>query len=93
MVIDGNRIIVLMVFMFGVFIFSGFLYVWVTMGRGTYWRGLTKKSFFDVLHFLLEAKQNQLKEYPEILKRTIIYFGVLIAFFILGCLITIGKIC
>jgi len=90
---DGNRIIVLMVFLIGFFIFSGFLYVWVTMGRGSFWRGLSKKSLFDVLHLLLEAKQNQSIEYPEILKRTIIYFGVLIAFIILGFLIALGKIC
>ncbi|MCL2062896.1 MAG: hypothetical protein FWG98_00795 [Candidatus Cloacimonetes bacterium] len=90
---DVNRIIVFMVFLIGFIIFSGFLYVWVTMGRGTFWRGLSKKSIFDVLHLLFEAKQNQSTEYPEILKRTIIYFGVLIAFCILGFLIALGKTC
>ena len=89
---DVIIIFILVVSMIGLLFFLGYLYVWVTMGRGSFWRGLSKSSLYDVIQLLIEAKQNQADEYPEILKRTLIYFGILIGFLTLGIIIALGKI-
>jgi len=85
-----SKIFILLFAFICAFIFSGFLYVWVTMGRGAFWRGLSKSSLFDVIQQFIEAKQNNSEEYREVLKRTIIYFAILIVFVVFGVMIVIS---
>ena len=86
-----NLLIVLAV-LAGLISLSGFLYVWVTFGRGTFLRGLSKMSFWDVIQMFIEAKRTG-ENYPEVRKRVMVYFGVLIVCFFLGFFIAIRRVC
>ena len=92
-----TRIYFLLFVFVSAFFLSGYLYVWVTMGQGTFWRGISKRSLYDIFRLLIEAKKNESEDYPELLKRTIVYFLVMIVFSVFLGLILVslnpGNIC
>ena len=63
-----------------VFLFlSGYMHVWITEGRSTFWKGLSKRAIIEIFALIHEAKNNG-EDYTIMLKRFFIGYGVMLVF-------------
>jgi uncharacterized protein YaaQ len=60
---------------------TGFLHVWITQGKSTFLKGISKRSLSEVCKVINEAKKNG-DDYQGIIKRAIVGYGIMIAFVI-----------
>ena len=72
--------IVFLVVLIPIFFFmSGFMHIWITEGRSTFWRGISKKSIIEIFGLIREAKANG-EDHKVMLKRFFIGYGAMILF-------------